>query len=305
MTAAPLVALAAMLVFAAIAPVLGRRLPPSIATRVLAPGSLLVAASTVFVLGVVAFTWLGQLTLVARLGRWSASTLDAHDPVPESLAIVSMTLLIAACACGLIRSVRRIRALIDVYRAYSGTHAGELIVVDSARPEAFATPSPAGRIVVTSTLLQALNPTERRVVLAHERAHLDHWHTWWALAADIAAAINPLLRPTARAVSHAIERWADEDAAAVVGDRQLVARTIARAALLKHDALDHSEALAATGGDVPQRVRALLGPTPRRRPFALAALSVVLLASVLATAVVEHQSDAYFDQAAIPSAHHH
>ena len=52
--------------------------------------------------------------------------------------------------------------------------------------------------------------------------------------AELAAAVNPLLGPTARTVAQAVERWADEDAACALADRTLAARTLARTALLMH-----------------------------------------------------------------------
>ena len=69
------------------------------------------------------------------------------------------------------------------------------------------------------------------MLIAHEQSHRAHRHTWWTLAADLAAAVNPPLRPTARGVRDATERWADKDAARIT-DRRLVAATIARVALL-------------------------------------------------------------------------
>jgi hypothetical protein len=96
-----------------------------------------------------------------------------------------------------------------------------------------------------------------------------------------------------------VERWADEDAARDVGDRDVVARTIARTALLQHAAYQPERAAtaAATGGDVPRRVRALLAPPPRQHPLALAALAGLLVAGVLATVAVERSGDRLFDQA--------
>jgi beta-lactamase regulating signal transducer with metallopeptidase domain len=266
------------------------------------------AAATVIVLGLLASTWLGQLPPIAAMGPWSASRLDAYDPVPDPLAAISLVLLAIAVVRVVCKVVHRARCLVAVYRTYHGQQsAGSVIVLDSDRVDAFATPAPAGRVVVTSALLRALNPTERRAVLAHEHSHLAHRHVWWAMTADLAAAVNPLLRPTATSVGHAIERWADEDAAVVLGDRQLVARTIARAALLRHDARGSADALlpAATGADVPQRVRALLGPPPRRRPLALVALAVLLAAGTLATVAVERSGDQLFDHALLRPAHSH
>ena len=83
----------------------------------------------------------------------------------------------------------------------------------------------------------------------------------------------------------------DADAAAAdeVGDRRLVARTLARASL----------AAAATGAAAPGvlalteteacvRVRALTGPTPRRRPWA-AALALASGTAALTVAMAVHQ----------------
>ncbi|HEX9336465.1 MAG TPA: hypothetical protein VF892_11295, partial [Pseudonocardiaceae bacterium] len=98
----------------------------------------------------------------------------------------------------------------------------------------------------------------------------------------------------------------DEDAADAVGDRHLVARTIARSALLRSaTAVDSALLPAATGADVPRRVRALLAPPPRRRPMALAALTVLLVAGALATVAVEQSGDQLFDHAAVHVQHHH
>jgi Zn-dependent protease with chaperone function len=138
-----------------------------------------------------------------------------------------------------------------------------LVVVDSDRAEAFATPGWSGRIVVTTGLLCALSTTQRRAVLEHERSHVRHRHAWWLLAADLAAAANPLLRASARTVAHTVERWADEDAADALADRRLVAGALGRAALLTTArAPAPSPALSALGGQVPDRVRALLEPRP-------------------------------------------
>lgn len=296
MTTPVLAALAVMLLFAAVAPRLGQRLPPAVATCVLTAGSVIVAGSTGFVLAVLALTWLGQAPLIAWLADWSPSELDASTPVPEFVAAVALLLLSAAVLRVLIRAIRRGRSLLAVRRAHHGTSA--VIVVDSDRPDAFATPAPYGRIVVTTALLAALTPEEQRVVLAHERAHLRHWHAWLLVLADLAEAANPLLRPTVAVIQHTVERWADEDAARRIGDRHLVARTIARVALLRHDTTSSLLAPAATGGQVPQRVRALLSPPPDRRLWLVAVIIALLTCSFVATLAVERTGDALFDQVA-------
>lgn len=194
---------------------------------------------------------------------------------------------------------RRCAALIAAYRACCRvTGAGALVVVDDERPEAFTTPQPAGRIVVTTGLLKAVTADERQVVLAHEASHLRHRHAWWLLVADLAAAANPLLRPTARAAARCAERWADEDAATAIGDRRVAARALARVALLTRDPdLADRFALAATGGDVPDRVRALLAPPPPARPASMAVLAALLMVMSAATVMVQHRGEQLFEHA--------
>jgi len=111
-------------------------------------------------------------------------------------------------------------------------------------------------------MLRALSADERHALLAHERAHLRYQHHLFLLVLQLSAAVNPLLRPLSRVGSFTLERWADEAAVTAVGDRPLVARAIARAALATGSAPER--VLAANGGPVPQRVRALLEPRPTR-----------------------------------------
>lgn len=350
MIAAGYTVMAACLAFAVLAPVIARRLSPDLATRLLVCGSLAVAGCTTFGLGLVSMLWVGQLPLLARVGTWSPDELHDTDPMPRTISAVSLALLTALVATALVEAVRRTRALLAVYRTVTAdvaessagvespgvddSRAGRtVVVVPDARPMAFSTPAPGGRVVITTGLLDNLSPSEQRVVLAHEFAHLRHLHSWWRLAAEFAAALNPSLRPTARAVGHAVERWADEDAASVVGDREQVARTLARVALLGSDtnssdtlggsavagaiggtsiggsAVGSAPTVAATGGDVPSRVRALLAPPPAGSGLGrvgVVLLAVVLLAGVFATATLERTGDTVFDNAAGRSmAKHH
>jgi hypothetical protein len=124
------------------------------------------------------------------------------------------------------------------------------------------------------------------------------------LAADVAAAANPLLGPTARTVAHTVERWADEDAAIAVADRTLAARTLARTALLMHrgrTAVPGTAALGVMNDDVPSRVQALLAPPPRHRPAAVAALVALTLTCTVATAAVQHLGEQLFEHAGAPT----
>ena len=71
-----------------------------------------------------------------------------------------------------------------------------------------------GRIVVSTGLLRRPDASERRALLAHERAHLAGGHDVHNTAAHLAAAASPLLGRLAAAVALACERRADETAAA-------------------------------------------------------------------------------------------
>jgi Zn-dependent protease with chaperone function len=302
MIVACLVALAASVAYAVAGPALARDLTPAVAVRLLVVASVVVAASSLVVLWVVALIWVGQLPLVADYYDWSAEILRSTDPLPILTGVISALLVAVIVPYLLIVALRRFRALWSAHRACRRRGKGGLVVVNTERAGAFATPAAGGRIVVTTGLMKALTADERRALLAHEASHLSHGHVWWVLAADLAAAANPLLRRAARHVNHTVERWADEDAANQVGDRQLVARALARAALHRHGSgsahLRPRAALGALGGQVPDRVRALLDPPPRRHGLLAAiALIALLLTTAVAALVAQQHTDALLDNA--------
>lgn len=108
-------------------------------------------------------------------------------------------------------------------------------VLKDDRPDAYVVGGPRARIVVTSGMLGLLEPAEREVLVAHERSHLRHRHDRYTTLALVAAAAVPPLGFVTSRLRLALERWADEDAAAEVGDRLLVARAIIRASLAVTD----------------------------------------------------------------------
>jgi len=243
------------------------------------------AAASGAALAILAATLLGQIPLLAIIGHWSAAGMRRRDPTSLALAIVACLLLTAALAAAFRTAARRMRALTDAASAARCLpRRGQLTVLDDAAPDAYAMPGLPGKIVVTAGMLEALDHHERQVLLAHERAHLAGAHCLFTALARIAAAANPLLRPLAGAVGFSVERWADEHAARVTGDRRLVARTIAKAALLANGhAGTPAAALAMAAGSlrgagpVPRRVAALLTAPPRQHPLLLVAMLIVLL----------------------------
>ncbi|WP_203919566.1 M56 family metallopeptidase [Rugosimonospora africana] len=275
--------------------------------RLLVPSVLLAAGTSAFVLGTVAFTWVGQLAEVAEVGTWSPNSLHLLDPIPTTLAAATGVILVAL-ALWTLRSVLHTGwALLSASRAVRHLNPGvdtPFVLVGNARPEAFTTPGLRPLTIITTGMFEALDGPGRQVLLAHERSHRIHRHTWWALTADLAAAINPLLHPTACALREATERWADEDAA-LVGGRRLVAETSAHIALLGRHPLASNVFASATGGLVPRRVIALLQPPPRARARHLAAVVALALAVTLGALDVEHMGENLFEHAEAATAANH
>ncbi|MBV2151422.1 M56 family metallopeptidase [Kitasatospora sp. SUK 42] len=208
-------------------------------------------------------------------------------------------------------SVRRARTTWWPRRPEPADH--PLAVLDDARADAFALPGrlrrpgrpgEPGRIVVTSGMLRALSGPERAALLAHERAHLAARHHLFLALAEHAADLHPALRPLRAPLGYHLERWADEVAAARVGDRAVTARAVGRAALAASRAPWPARprlVAAAHSGPVPRRVAALLQPRPsatpgtRLRAVALALAACLALsagATLEATADLHHTVEA-------------
>lgn len=281
-----------------VGPRAARALPPSSAVPLLTATAVVTALATGFVLSTTAFTAAARVPEVAELGHWSVRALTAHDDVPLGVGLAAS----AAVAALLVLAVTyAARAAVDLVTADAtcrrlGPGTDDLVVVDDDRPDAYVVPGRHGRVVVSTAMLRALPADERRALLAHEHAHLRHRHHLYIQLTELAARANPLLRPVVPVVRVDVERWADEDAAQVVGDRRTTARAIARAALAHSEGRRgrrlHPLALAATGGPAAARAHALLaGPVRRRTAPTLALLGLValgLLAAIVSAAVTEH-----------------
>jgi hypothetical protein len=230
-------------------------------------------------------------------------------------AAVAVAVVIRARARGLAESYRRAALMAPGGVTVPGSAAEAVVIVPGQAIEAYALPGSPGRIVVSGRLLAALDAPGQAALFAHERAHLAGRHHLFTTVAHLAAAANPLLLPVARAVDYTVERWADERAATVTGDRRLVAATIGRVALLApaRPRRMRAASLAITGprsrpraislawaGPVPRRVAALLAPPPRRQLalLAVAALLVLIAGASAAEAARDLHALVEFAQAA-------
>jgi Zn-dependent protease with chaperone function len=267
---------------------LAEALPPRAAAWLLGvTAGTLAACSTA---ALVLLTGAGALRLppVAAFGHLTLPVVGDQVAIPAACVAAG---LLAAVVVALLRTLRR--HVVEPARARqaaarAGTTAGDLTVLADPGPDAYALPGRRGmpgRIVVTSGMLRALDPDEREALLAHERAHLRGRHHLFLTVVAAAGACHPALRLLCGPLSYALERWADESAAAAVGDRRLAARAIGRAALAT--TRPSVAALSATTGPVPRRVAALLAPVPThpRAPRVIAALLVSCLALSAACAL--------------------
>jgi len=315
------------LLAAAAARPLAERLPPVAATWLLALSAVALALASSAVLGLLTLTALLRIPLIDSLGDLSRPVISQDDPASVPVAIVAGALLAAVATAACRALWHRTSALIAAGRqARQLPGSDQVVVTEDEAADAYTLPGLPCRIVVTAGMLRALSQPERQVLLAHERAHAYGLHYLFTTAARLAAAANPLLRPVAAAVNYTVERWADERAASVTGDRPLAARALARAALAasaaparrtgpatmlgvvtsrlggrQRDSAAHRQDGSGAqpesqpgnrmrgAGPVPRRMAALLRPPPR--PQLLLVAAAVLLVAVAGASALEAARD--------------
>jgi len=287
---------------------LGRRLPPAAAAVLLTTLALVTALATGLVLSLAGFLWLAQLPQIARVGHWSSVVLRSDNWLPGVTGAVAGVCAFGLLLAALTRAVRAVRAIVVAARTCRrlGPAAGGLVVIEDLEPTAYAVPGFSGRIVVSTAMLRTLSAVERRALLAHETAHLRYRHHVYTQLTDVAVAANPLLRPLRAAVGLAVERWADEAAAAETGDRHLVARALARAGVARSRvrAPLPSAALAAADTNLAVRIRALLEPPLRHRRLAFGFVIALTACSILAAGVAAQGAHDRLETAQATYHHH-
>jgi hypothetical protein len=249
------VAMAVALGGAAASLLVPRRVRPQATTRLITAFAVLSAVATIWTLLLVATSNLVQLHGIAERLSWCNDFVARHrDTLTPVGALASLGLL---AICGSTVRVRRHQR-----RLRSRDGEDEITIVGSEVPTAFALPGRPGRIVVSTAMLRSLDADERRVLFAHERAHLRCHHHRYVRLTQLASATFPALEPLNARVRLATERWADEEAARDVGDREVVARAVAHAAMASVDEPPRLLGIASTG--VVERVESLMQGEPRR-----------------------------------------
>lgn len=108
------------------------------------------------------------------------------------------------------------------------------LVLPLVEPVAYTAGLARPQVVVSRGLLSLLDPGERRALLAHELAHARGGHPRMLFVGAAVAEAYRFLAPVRslfRSLRRQLEAAADEQALAAVGDRGILARAIAKAAL--------------------------------------------------------------------------
>ncbi|MDI1461350.1 M56 family metallopeptidase [Catellatospora sp. KI3] len=256
------------------------RVSPSAGARAVAAAAAVAAAGFVCSLTLLSLTLFDDLPPLWQFD--DRPELGLPKPVPGLVALAAGLMLLVSVG-RLIADVRlRWRVLRELRAA--GTPTAGLVVADWAEPFAVAVPGRPGHVLVTSGMLRVLSAGEQRVLFAHENAHLRGRHHQWVTATSWAVAVNPLLYPMASLVGHLVERWADEDAAAVVGDRRLVAQAVAKASLAGRRR-QVAPAMGMSGSGAVERVMAMQCPRTASRWQPVAGVAALCAALLAATAV--------------------
>lgn len=256
-----------------------RRLPPRVALWTMTSVALVGSVTVLTAAAVLA----GGFALGTPAGRWlidACSLFAAHHRVPPTVGVAAST------ALGVV--AWRLGSTLTAAWCSRVECDGPLTVLDDTKPIAFARSGRRGGVVVSTGMLDVLGPGERRVLFAHERAHVRARHDVHLVLHRLATAALPWLGALGEDVRLATERAADDAALAEVeGDRRLVATAIARAALAvdRHGAATPANAF--NGGAVGYRVQAVLQPAG---PDALPAWVTGMFGSagVLAVTVFAH-----------------
>ena len=167
------------------------------------------------------------------------------------------------------------------------TSAGEVWVVPSEHPAAFASGLWRCRAVVTSGMLAPLSSAERRAVCEHEAAHVRLGHPRLLTTCGAIAAVYGRFPPVRQAwdgLRRELEAAADDEAARVVGAETVVSALVHAVVLLGNEA--PGVALGFMGAEhLRWRIERLKHPG-LREPWPTAVVGTAAVATATAMALV-------------------
>ena len=171
---------------------------------------------------------------IARLCRTTPTMVIEHYRTPAGSPVAYLAALAVACLAvrlawlttsTVINAARGRRTQLGLLRLLGTEHPDGFVIVNHSKPLVYCLPGLRKRVVVTSAALEALDPHELELVLAHERSHLRARHDLALALADVLRrALRPLdvFRVAHQQVSTLIEMQADDAA----HDRQGLARAL-------------------------------------------------------------------------------
>jgi hypothetical protein len=278
---------------------LGRRLPPAewakLCAGLLLAGGVALEAGLVLVGGPTALRLAGMSAVADLCEHLLGALAPAGTPLGVAAALAAS--LLAVTSGRSLVAARRSRRLLRVEPGlgWHGQWCGhDLVVLPSQDLVAFSAGGRPPQVVVSQRLVDLLTDHELAAVLRHELAHVQHRHQRYLLLARVveqSLGRLPLVRRSTGALRCALERWADEEAAA--GTRW--GRESVRAALVRLIEATAIPDVAAffSVGTVLERLQALQAPAagsslPRRLLVYVPALVLALLAVAAMEGSLEH-----------------
>jgi hypothetical protein len=188
--------------------------------------------------------------------------------------------LVLRAARGLWRARRILASMVRL--SWCPGHPDKLRVLDVDQPMALACGVGNGHILLSTSLMRRLDPTQLRVVLAHEQTHITNRDVLHRLIAAVLSSIQlpGTRRRLLRDLELALEQRCDFAAANEVGCPVTVAETIVAVEKIFRQHAREQEPLATPffSDFVPERVEALLSPKHSSVSYLGPMLGILVLA---------------------------
>ncbi|MEO8425265.1 MAG: M56 family metallopeptidase, partial [Actinomycetota bacterium] len=208
---------------------------------------------------------------VDAAGRFFAHPVDHWPRIIAALILLGFLGRLATATVTTLRDGRRGRlprgslpGEAELSRLTFGGPQPGVRIVAHPLPVAYTTGLFLRQIVVSTGLLEGLEPLERDAVIAHEQAHVRGGHNGLMFIGGALAKAFGFFSPVKRAVQQlllGLESAADDRAVTVIGSRIIVARTIAK--LAERSAFcPPAPSLGAVSSNVVLRVRRLAANEP-------------------------------------------
>lgn len=192
-------------------------------------GLALIEASLIHASLPLVFSSFGLDRLAQACRALGGHVLGAVSPVGVLAGLAAVVIAVAGFtrAAATLRAQAAIRSgvVLGDVTAF-GEH--EAILLPMAERLAVAVPGATPRVVLSSRLVQLLKRPELDAVLRHEMAHIRHHHLRFLLLAQAVGSglrFLPWARRSTQALRLALERWADEDAAAMSAEERAHVRS--------------------------------------------------------------------------------